>query len=221
MEIAPRGKWYAICYTYNKSYIHTKNNKNMKTLKTILPIGILLFFCLSAVAEKKQKTDTAALGKIERLMKSRIFYVEVDEAYPSGNSSVTINSKYGQKRIGGEGYVSLATNQGQIFFLDTIATGRLPFFGRAYSVPYGEGGGVEFEKAKIYDESFKVIKKRKKNYIEYKFNVRNRNDVFNFYIEVYANGKCSVNVTSNNRASISYGGKLTPIPEDKKKAMGL
>ena len=51
--------------------------------------------------------------------------------------------------------------------------------------------------------------------------MRNRNDVFNFYIEVYANGKCSVNVTSNNRASISYGGKLTPIPEDKKKAMGL
>lgn len=55
MEIAPRGKWYAICYTYNRIYIHTKNNKNMKTLKTILPIGILLFFCLSAVAEKKQK----------------------------------------------------------------------------------------------------------------------------------------------------------------------
>ncbi len=188
----------------------------MKALKTIIPIGILLFSCLFAVAEKKQKADTAALNKIVQLMKSRIFYVEVDEAYPSGNSSVTINSKYGQKRIGGDGYVSLATNQGQIFFLDTVATGRLPFFGRAYSVPYGEGGGVEFEKAKINNESFKVINKRKKHYVEYKFNVRNSNDVFNFYIEVYSNGKCTVNVTSNNRASISYGGKLIPIPEDKK-----
>lgn len=193
----------------------------MKTLKTILPIGILLFLCLSAAAEKKQKADTAAMGKIERLMKSRTFYIEVNEAYPSGNSSITIDSKYGQKRIGGDGYVSLTTNQGQIFFLDTIATGRLPFFGRAYSVPYGEGGGIELEKAKIENESFKVIKKRKKQYIEYKFNARNRNDIFNFYIEVYANGKCTVNVTSNNRASIAYGGKLTPIPEEKKKAMGL
>ena len=72
----------------------------MKALKTIIPIGILLFSCLFAVAEKKQKADTAALNKIVQLMKSRIFYVEVDEAYPSGNSSVTINSKYGQKRIG-------------------------------------------------------------------------------------------------------------------------
>ena len=103
----------------------------MKTLKTIIPIGILLFSCLFAVGEKKQKTDTTGIDKIEKLMKSRIFYIEVDQAFPTGNSSITIDSKYGQKRIGGEGYVSLATNYGQIFFLDTVATGRLPFFGRA------------------------------------------------------------------------------------------
>ena len=97
----------------------------------------------------------------------------------------------------------------------------MPFFGRAYSTEYGQGGGIEFEKAKIENESFKVINKRKKHYIEYKFNVRNRNDVFNFYVEVYGNGKCSVNVTSNNRASISYSGDLTPIPDDKRKALGI
>ena len=185
----------------------------MKTLKTIIPIGILLFTCLFTMGEKKQKSDTAGIAKIEQLMKSREFYIEVDQAFPTGNSSITINSKYGQKRIGGEGYVSLATNEGQLFILDTIATGRLPFF--------GQGGGIEFEKAKIENESFKVINKRKKHYIEYKFNVRNRNDVFNFYVEVYGNGKCSVNVTSNNRASISYGGDLTPIPDDKRKALGI
>ena len=170
----------------------------MKTLKTIIPIGILLFTCLFAMGEKKQKSDTAGIAKIEQLMKNREFYIEVDQAFPTGNSSITINSKYGQKRIGGEGYVSLATNEGQLFILDTVASGRLPFFGRAYSTEYGQGGGIEF-----------------------KFNVRNRNDVFNFYVEVYGNGKCSVNVTSNNRASISYGGDLTPIPEDKRKALGI
>lgn len=188
----------------------------MKTLKTIIPIGILLFTCLFAVGEKKQKTDTTGINKIEELMKSRIFYIVVDQAFPSGNSSITLDSKYGQKRIGSEGHVSLTTNEGEIFILDTVATGHLPFFGRAYSVEYGKGGGVEFEKAKIEKESLEVINKRKKHYIEYKFNVRNRNDVFNFYVEIYGNGKCSVNVTSNNRASISYAGKITPIPEDKK-----
>lgn len=188
----------------------------MKALKTMIPLSILLFSCLFVVAEKKKKPDAVAFEKMIELMKSRVFYIVVDEAYPTGNSSITIDSKYGQKRIGGDGYVSLATNQGEIFFMDSIATGHLPFFGRAYSVPYGEGGGIEFEKAKLNDESFKIINKRKKHYVQYKFNVRNRNDVFNFYIEVYANGNCTVNVTSNNRASISYGGKLTPIPEEKK-----
>jgi len=188
----------------------------MKTLKTIIPIGIILFICLLAVGEKKQKNNTTDINKIEELMKSHLFYIIVYQAFPSSNSSITIDSQYGQKRIGGEGYVSLATNEGEIFFLDTVATGHLPFFGRAYSVEYGKGGGIEFEKAKIEKESLKVINKRKKHYIEYKFNVRNHNDVFNFYVEVYGNGKCSVNVTSNNRASISYAGKLTPIPEDKK-----
>ena len=86
----------------------------MKTLKTIIPIGILLFTCLFTMGEKKQKSDTAGIAKIEQLMKSREFYIEVDQAFPTGNSSITINSKYGQKRIGGEGYVSLATNEGQL-----------------------------------------------------------------------------------------------------------
>ena len=92
----------------------------MKTLKTIIPIGILLFTCLFAMGEKKQKSDTAGIAKIEQLMKSREFYIEVDQAFPTGNSSITIDSKYGQKRIGGEGYVSLATNEGQLFMLDTF-----------------------------------------------------------------------------------------------------
>ena len=35
----------------------------MKTLKTIIPIGILLFTCLFAMGEKKQKSDTAVSPK--------------------------------------------------------------------------------------------------------------------------------------------------------------
>ncbi len=143
------------------TFIFTKNNKNMKTLKTIIPIGILLLPASSRWVKRNRKSDTAGIAKIEQLMKSREFYIEVDQAFPTGNSSITIDSKYGQKRIGGEGYVSLATNEGQLFILDTIATGRLPFFGRAYSTEYGQGGGIEFEKAKIENESFKVINKRK------------------------------------------------------------
>lgn len=189
----------------------------MKTRKNILIIGILIFSSFVVTArEKKAKVDTAAFNRIVELVKSKIFYITLDDAFPSGNSSIVIDSKYGKKTIGGEGHVSLAMNQGEIFLMDTIATGKLPFFGRAYSVPYGEGGGIEFEEAKLLNESLKVIQKRKKQFIMYSFQVRNRNDIFSFYVEIYSNGHCSVKVNSNKRASISYSGKVSSIPEDKK-----
>ncbi len=190
-------------------------------MKTTISIGIFLFACLFAWGEKKQKNDTTGMAAIEQLIKSREFYIEVDQAFPMGNSSITINSQFGTKQLGGDGYISLATNKGQLFMLDSIATGHMPFFGRAYSTEYGKGGGIEFEKAKIENESFKKINKRKQHYIEYKFSVRNRSDVFNFYVEAYANGRCNVNITSNNRASISYNGDITAIPQDKREALGI
>jgi len=189
----------------------------MKTSRFILPIGLLLFSCLSlTAAEKKTKTDTAAFNKLVRLMESKHFYILVDDAFPSGNSSVTINSKHGSKTIGG-GHIPLTTNQGELFFLDTVATGHLPFFGRAYSLPYGQGGGIKFKQAPLKEESLKVVQKRKKQYVTYQFSVHNGHDVFTFHVEAYANGKCNVKVHSNQRASIDYGGEVSPIPEEKMK----
>lgn len=188
----------------------------MKTQKIILSIIALLVVGLPGMAEKKQKTDTAAFNKIVQLIKSKNFYVNVDAAFPMGNSSITIDTKHGSKRIGGEGYISLANNEGELFITDSVVTGHMPFFGRAYSIPYGEGGGMEFSKTKLEKESIQVVQKKKKQYVEYNFSVRKDNDVITFHLEVYSNGKCSVNVHSNNRASISYNGEVTPIPEDKK-----
>lgn len=111
----------------------------MRTLRTIMPIIALVFIGLTTMAEKKQNVDTAAFNKMVNLIKSKNFYVNVDAAFPSGNGSITVDTKYGSKRIGGEGYVSLANNPGELFIMDTVVTGHMPFFGRAYSIPYGDG----------------------------------------------------------------------------------
>ena len=188
----------------------------MKTLKTFLPIIALLLTGFAGMAKEKEKVDTAAFNKMVRLVESKNFYVNVDAAFPMGNGSITIDTKYGTKRLGGEGYVSLANNQGELFIMDTVVTGHMPFFGRAYNIPYGDGGGMEFENTKLEKEYVKVFQKKKKQYISYDFTVRKDGDVFNFHVEIYANGNCTVNVNSNNRASISYSGEVSPIPEDKK-----
>ena len=76
----------------------------------------------------KTRKSTASFNRIVELVKSKIFYITLDDAFPSGNSSIVIDSKYGKKTIGGEGHVSLAMNQGEIFLMDTIATGKLGIF---------------------------------------------------------------------------------------------
>ena len=174
-------------------------------MKKLIFISLLFsILSLSVSAQKPTKAEKAAqleqeFQQTRQLIESNHFQFELNRVYPQDGQDL-----------------SRFNPRGKFVITDSVAKGTLPFFGRAYSLPYGEGGGIEFEKAKIEKESLKVINKRKKHYIEYKFNVRNHNDVFNFHVEVYGNGKCSVNVTSNNRASISYAGKLTPIPDDKK-----
>jgi hypothetical protein len=139
--------------------------------------------------------------------------VEATDAYPTGSSSVTINSRQGTATLGGEGHVSLATNRGELFFRDTIVDGHLPFFGRAYSLPYGEGGGFAFTKNRLDKPVVKVVKKRKRQHVEFSCSVTTAGDVITFHLEAHENGSCTLHVTSNNRASISYGGHLTPIEE--------
>lgn len=189
----------------------------MKTLSKILPAGILILSCLFAQASdrKKEKADPEAFNKLVELVKSNLFYVEATDAYPSGNSSITVQTKHGSTTIGGEGHISLSNNRGELIMMDSVVTGHLPFFGRAYSLPYGEGGGIEFDKTRVKERSIKVVNKRKKQYVEYTFDAQSKNDMFTFYIEVYSNGNCVIKVNSNNRAAISYSGKLTEIPKDK------
>ncbi|MDR1414851.1 MAG: DUF4251 domain-containing protein [Odoribacteraceae bacterium] len=184
----------------------------MKTLRFILAAGALAFATPSLAGDgARTKGDTAAFGKIVRLVESRQFRVEATDAYPTGNSSVTIESRHGSTTLGGEGHVSLVANRGELVFRDSVVTGRLPFFGRAYSLPYGEGGGFELEGERVERVKIKSVHRRAGNRVEFSCSVTVRGDVLSFSLEAYENGTCFLHVNSNNRAAISYGGRIDAI----------
>lgn len=86
----------------------------------------------------------------------------------------------------------------------------LPYFGRAYSVPYGGGNGLRFERTTTdytctYD---------KKGTARIKFAARTDDDTYRFNIQIYPNGSASINVTPTNRQNISYQGELAPRKEE-------
>lgn len=149
-------------------------------------------------AEKAEKTELEFQQTL-KLVESKHFKVKINKVYPTGGFDVS--------RFNPEGHINIS---------DSTAEGRLPFFGRAYSAPYGEGGGIEFD-ALMQDFTMKVNTKKKNNKIIIcRFSVRGKNDTFQIQLEITSNEACSVDINSNNRVHISYSGEILPPLEGKK-----
>lgn len=86
----------------------------------------------------------------------------------------------------------------------------LPYFGRAYSLPYGGGDGMRFEESITdYQSTFD-----KKGTARIKFVARTKEDTFRFDMQVFSNGSAIISVTPTNRQNITYQGELAPKKED-------
>lgn len=171
----------------------------MKANVLLLLCGLLLAV-MPAEARKVSKADKTAenakaFQEMEKLVAGRHFRIEIDRVYPQSGFDV-----------------SRFNPTGDIWVRDSVARGHLPFFGRAYSLPYGEDGGIDFDNV-MQDVTVKTVKKRKEKMVVIGFSVRGTYDVYQITIEAASNGTCSVNLNSNNRTQISYGGKISPSKE--------
>lgn len=174
-------------------------------MKTLYLLAAILLFALVAPAsgqksskEEKNSQTEKAFQMTRKLIESKKFKIEINRVFPTNGQDV-----------------SRFSPRGEIIVKDTIAQGRLPFFGRAYSLPYGEDGGIEFDN-RIKDEKIKFVEKKKKKSIIYTFTVASRNDQYQFTIEAAGSDACTVSMNSNNRTHISYSGTISPIEKEQK-----
>ena len=86
----------------------------------------------------------------------------------------------------------------------------LPYYGRAYSIPYGGGDGLNF-KAVLKEYSMEMDKKGN---AVIEFIARNPEDRYEYRVKVFPNGSASIDVNMQNRQSISFQGELY-IKEEK------
>lgn len=165
-------------------------------MKKKVSILIVLFCCLnlSCLAQQKSKKELKAEQEakkekeIDSLITSKSFAFEAQKVTPQG----------------GGRFRYLDNNTYFLRFDLTKTTCDLPFFGRAYNLPYGGGdGGIKFEGT---PENV-VIEKKKNNY-RVKATVKGKDDVYDLTLTVFFDGGATLFVTSNNRASISYDGVI-------------
>ncbi len=151
-------------------------------------MGIVLLvggqsLCAQSKAEKKAEKEQQVKMKLE----NGNYEIDVDWALPMQGRSVNLTSPY-----------SLEIRNDSVF-------SYLPYFGRAYSVPYGGGSGMIFKEpvsdyTLVFDE---------KGTAQVRFKTRTQDGVHEFNIQVFSNGSASIQARPANRQGISYRGNLS------------
>jgi hypothetical protein len=132
---------------------------------------------------KNEKTQKEA--ELISAIANRTFVIEVDRALPMSGESRMLTSIY-----------SLEVNGEKV-------KSYLPYFGRAYSVPYGGGEGLIFESV-ITDYQSSIDKKGSTIIV---FKTKSKDEQLEYRIGITTNGSASIDVTSVNRQKISFNGK--------------
>ena len=151
--------------------------------------------------ELKEKQKLEAQKITLDLFDSKSFVFKATSALPTGTRLIDLNS-----------------SNYEVIFLPEIIESHLPFFGRAYSTAtvMRNDGGINFkEKPEKY-----TFEKTNKNF-QIKANVKDKNDYYNMYLTIGLEGNASLNISSNNRGSISYNGKIEAVKELKARVEAL
>lgn len=158
----------------------------MKKILLIITAAVILAAC--ATTDKQQGYDKKKekAEMIDKAVCNRDIKISVRTAYPKRGRSVPLTTDF-ELRVKGDSVMSY-----------------LPYFGRAYNVPYGGGKGLNFSGV---TEDFKITQpKRDRKHVE--FSVKNDEDTYKFHIDIFDNGSASINVMPQQREMISFNGEI-------------
>lgn len=159
----------------------------MKTIRMIFFLLLVTVIGAPALSAQTKKEKKEMKQKaVKELVLSEKYKIDVDRAIPARGRSVSLTSPY------------------SIEIRNDSVISHLPYYGRAYSIPYGGGEGLNF-KAPISDYK---VEWDKKGTAQVRFTARSTEDRFSFNIDIFNNGSSSIFVNMQNRQSISFQGDL-------------
>ena len=157
----------------------------MKQMKWIFMCLASLLLAENIPAQTREEKKAEWQANIEKRITGKHFKIDVSMAYPMRGSSIPLTTPYS---------LELKQDSADVY---------LPYFGRAYSVPYGGGKGLHF-RSPVTDFN---TKKKKKGYVV-SFTTETEEDTYDFFIDIADEGAASISVTMRNRQSIRYSGEI-------------
>ena len=137
-------------------------------------------------AEERAARAAEQAARVKVALTEKRYKIMVERMYSMRGGSKNVSSNY-----------SVEVRNDSLF-------SYLPYFGRAFQVPYGGGKGLNFtERIGSYRES---QGKHGQRHIE--IDVRNDEDTYLYTIDVYDNGNSDIEVQPRQRERISYSGEM-------------
>ena len=158
----------------------------MKTSKLILWGLICMIAAMPAFAQSRSEKKARIERAVKKAVDAKTYEINVDRMHPIKGGSRTLTTNY-----------SLKVRNDSVY-------SYLPYFGVAYSVPYGGGKGMIFNEP-LTDYTTKKLKKGK---VQVAFQTRSEGDNYEYSLTIYPNGSTTINVQATNRQSISYTGEM-------------
>ena len=161
-------------------------------MKHYLSSIVLLFLatvmlCGCATAEERAARAALQAAKVKTALSEKHYLINVDRMYPLSGAPRHLTF----------GYSIEVRNDSLISYL--------PYFGRAFNVPSGGGKALNFsEPIGSYQEQ-----KKSDGQWHIEIGVKNEEDTYSYYIDVFDNGNTSIAVQSREREPISFSGMMT------------
>ena len=156
----------------------------MKTQLMYSTFVLVLFM----TACSSTKTATETIGEVTRKVESKDVTVTVHYANPLRMKQVILTSEY------------------DLRIKNDSAFAYLPYFGVAYSAPYGSSeGGIKFAEPMT---DYAIASNKKSNGWDIHFKIRSKEDVYEIFMNIFNNGSALFSVTSQKRDMISFSGEV-------------
>lgn len=165
----------------------------MKRMSNIRPIckctAIILLLLMGSCATNKELREQQQQLRSKYVVESvtnKHFTLNISQMYPMQGASKVVTSDFFLQLKG-----------------DTLVS-YLPYFGRAYAIPYGGGKGLSFtDKVRDYQSE-----RKKEDKMNISFTIVNDEDTYLYYIDIYDNGKANIRVIPRERDRISYDAEM-------------
>lgn len=155
-----------------------------KNWTIFLILATMLMGCATTAEKREREARTAA--QVTEALANRHYSIRVLMMYPRRSGAVNVTSDYSLEVKG-----------------DTLVS-YLPYFGRAYNVPYGGGKGLNFTAPVTSYESARM----KKNQTYIVLTTDNGEGPLRYELEIFDNGNSFIRVFSRERETIEYSGEM-------------